>query len=251
MPIETVDDVLTELTRIVTGATDAGKRVGYFAALYRRTTTQINADVLAGTFDDNDRMSRLIVAFASRYFDALRNFLAGVAAPRCWQAAFEAGDTNRYIVLQHLLLGMVAHINFDLGAGIAAVVGADELTGFRRDFDHVHDILGGTLSDTQARLDRVSPWLAVIDVAGGMFDESLGNFGLQELRERSWKVAERIVGLAAADRDAELDRVDVETVRIGQGIRNPTGLAACTVLLARLVERRNIPGIITELNADR
>src|SRR5688572_30447251 len=120
-PAETIDEVLTHLDVIVAQASQERGRAGYFAALYRGVTARVRDGINRGDFEDGERMARLDVAFANRYLEALHRFRAGEPTSKCWQIAFTSAARWRPIVLQHLLLGMNAHINLDLGVSAAAV----------------------------------------------------------------------------------------------------------------------------------
>jgi hypothetical protein len=59
-------------------------------------------------------MEKLDVTFAGRYLAALESYRAQQNTSRCWIAAFETANKWSPIILQQLLIGMNAHINFDL-----------------------------------------------------------------------------------------------------------------------------------------
>ena len=73
----------------------------------------------AGAFDDADRMERLDTLFADRYLDAVAARSAGRPATASWELTFAAAQRWRPLVLQHLLVGINAHINLDLGIAAA------------------------------------------------------------------------------------------------------------------------------------
>lgn len=93
----------------------------YFAALYRRVTLRIEHDIANGVFDDGPRMERLDVLFANRYLDSYASFQAEERPTSCCRLAFEAAQSLRPIVLQHLLLGINGHTSLDLGIAAARV----------------------------------------------------------------------------------------------------------------------------------
>ena len=68
----TIDEVLVQLNAILDDAVRSGARIGYFAALYERVTSNVRRALIAGNFfDDNPRMERLDVVFANRFLEAL------------------------------------------------------------------------------------------------------------------------------------------------------------------------------------
>jgi hypothetical protein len=69
MPASPISQIVDQLTSIITAAETAGSRIRYFAALYRRVTITVLAEI--DTLQDPARMTRLDVAFAKRYLSAL------------------------------------------------------------------------------------------------------------------------------------------------------------------------------------
>src|SRR6202008_4811607 len=100
-----------------------GDRAGYFAALYYKVTSRVRDGIHNGEFEDGARMEKLDVLFASRYLDAYTKWRNGQQPSLSWQTAFESTKRSSVLVLQHLLLGMNAHINLDLGIAAAEVAG--------------------------------------------------------------------------------------------------------------------------------
>ena len=77
-------------------------------------TAKVAEGIAARFFDDGERMERLNVAFAARCLSALGACRHGAPPTRSWALAFEAGEALRPVVLQHLLVGINAHMNLDL-----------------------------------------------------------------------------------------------------------------------------------------
>jgi len=75
----------------------------------------VKEGIASGHFDDGPRMEQLDVAFAKRYLDACRIYRENKAVQESWKRAFMLSDQYWPIVLQHLLMGINAHINLDLG----------------------------------------------------------------------------------------------------------------------------------------
>ena len=53
----TIDDVVDQLTQVVTRAKHERSRLGYFAALYRNVTVRVRDGIAAGRFEDGARAS--------------------------------------------------------------------------------------------------------------------------------------------------------------------------------------------------
>src|SRR5688572_19697418 len=149
-----IADTAAELRAIALAATDAG---GFFPALYSRVTSRIGAAVADGTFADGSALDRFATRFATFYVDAFRD---PSRRPRSWTAAWDVATDQQLLIVQHLLLGINAHVNHDLA--LAVVAAADErgdIGSIRPDFDAVNDVLAATYGDVVTDLDRVSRWV--------------------------------------------------------------------------------------------
>ena len=72
-------------------------------------------------------MERFVDTFASHYIRARK---AQIPVAGCWQATWDvAGDPN-LVIVQHLLLGINAHVNYDLAQAVVEV--ASHEGGLRR-----------------------------------------------------------------------------------------------------------------------
>jgi Family of unknown function (DUF5995) len=100
-----------------------------FHATYLRTTKAVAEALDSGAFSDPAWVEHWDVVFADLYLDALDVALAGGAPPRPWAIAFAAAavpEPQRLPPLRHVLLGMNAHINYDLPQAIVAVIAPEE-----------------------------------------------------------------------------------------------------------------------------
>src|SRR5690349_19992295 len=141
-----------------------GDQRRYFHATYQRTTIAVADQIRRGGFADPGWVERWDVAFADLYLDALETALAGQRPARPWDIAFSAlADLP---ALRHVLLGMNAHINYDLTQALLAVIPGGEFVGSaldaRREADHhaidgVHASRVGAEDDELARLSGPPP----------------------------------------------------------------------------------------------
>src|SRR5688500_14529012 len=121
MQAKTLNEVITCLDTIIDDCIRAKSRMGYFACLYRKMTVAIRDAIVNNVFADAARMEKLDVYFANRYLDAYDQYSSGQNPTVSWQTAFDAAAADQLTVLQHLLLGINAHINLDLGIAAAKV----------------------------------------------------------------------------------------------------------------------------------
>ena len=82
-------------------------------------------------------MEKLDVIFANRYIKAYYQYQTQQPTSKSWEAAFVEADNYWIIVLQHLLLGMNAHINLDLGIAAAQISPKDEIHSLQNDFNTI------------------------------------------------------------------------------------------------------------------
>lgn len=123
-PATTINEVITALNHIITTSRQTRSRLGYFAILYLKVTEAVQTGIANNQFQDGPRMERLDVTFANRYLHAYYQWQNRQQPTRSWQLAFEAAEKRTVLILEHLLLGMSAHINLDLGIAAAQTAGA-------------------------------------------------------------------------------------------------------------------------------
>jgi Family of unknown function (DUF5995) len=161
--VTTIDGVVEAIGSIVDWSISVSSRLGYFAAMYKRITIAIGTAVSQGVFQDGPRMQRFDVAFATRYFDALNGYFhpTQFAKPtRSWRATFDAASRPEPIILQHLLAGVGAHIDLDLGIAAQTVAPGGKLEALHNDFNTVNAVLASQVSGVVNDLNELSPALA-------------------------------------------------------------------------------------------
>jgi hypothetical protein len=226
MPITTTDDVVAALEDIVRRAIADGDRRGYFPALYNRVTQRVRDGIQRGAFDDSARMERFDVIFARRYLDAYDGYARGDRPSRSWLRAFEAAGGDGLLVVQHLLLGMNAHITLDLGIAAAETAPGPEIEGLHDDFFRINDILAsliGTVEDELVEVARawrpgVGEVLGRAEQAARGADRRAGSLLMDGARDLAWAFARRLAG---ADRDAwqaEIELQDAQATLLADGI---------------------------------
>jgi hypothetical protein len=138
-----------------------------FLSAYLRTTQAVGRAVGDSAFADPGWVQRWDVAFAELYLDAHDAEIDGDRGriPRPWQLAFDAPPDLPG--LRHVLLGINAHVNYDLPQAMLAVISdadwTDEALIARRRLDHerIDGVLAarvkaeeGEVGDEQTLLDR-------------------------------------------------------------------------------------------------
>ncbi|HEU0300931.1 MAG TPA: DUF5995 family protein [Longimicrobium sp.] len=224
---QTIDQVLQRLNAILDAALRQGARIGYFAALYERVTTNVRRALVAGNvFQDNPRMERLDVVFASRFLDAWEQHSSGGTPTRSWQAAFALLDDPGPLVVQHLLVGMNAHINLDLGIA-AATVAPDpaELESLWPDFKMINQVLSRLVIVVEDELGEISPRLHRIEEIAPALEDRLFDFGIDVARDAAWALAKELAASPQSGWDAVIARRDAEVAALGRALYPLHGLA--------------------------
>jgi Family of unknown function (DUF5995) len=242
--------VLDRLDGVIADTVRTGSRAGYFAAMYRKVTVAVHDAIVAGRFDDDGRAGRFVRVFAERYLGAYHQWRGDDHPTEAWAAAFEASRRWRPIVIQHLLAGMNAHINLDLGIAAATVAPGAELAGLRADFDRINAILAGLVDGFMETVDAVSPWIGLLDRFGGRTDQALIRFSIEIARRRAWDLA---VQLAAAPPDTWGDVIaarDGATAGLTGRILTPGPYLPAGLLLIRIRESNDVRRVIALLGSD-
>lgn len=248
----TTGAVLDDLTRIVDQSRARRSAVGLFPAMYRSVTATMVEGLERGFFAEAARVERLVVVFADRYIDAFDAWSAGGVPTQAWRDALEFSERRAGSALQHLLLGMNAHINLDLGIATADVSTSEDLPAIRADFDRINVVLFAMLDELQGGLCTVSPWMQRVDRLGLGFDEACMRTGIRTARDLAWRLAEDLVAAPDAEhRSAGIRDRDDDTARIGQLLTHRLSLfhAANRVVCWR--EPKDVCVVIDALSASR
>jgi hypothetical protein len=127
-----------------------------FLSTYQRTTLTVGEAVESASFEDPAWVERWDVAFANLYLTALDAELGGKQASRPWQLAFAASPDLP--PLRHVLLGINAHINYDLPQALLAVISDDDfsdrllLDRRRRDSERIDTVLASRVAAEEDEL---------------------------------------------------------------------------------------------------
>ena len=228
-----------ELRDIALGCDDAA---GYFPAMYPRVTGQIARSIDAGKFDDGPRMDNFATVFATRYTAAFRKT---IPRPGCWQASWDAAGDERLLIVQHLLLGINAHVNFDLPQAVVAIAReTGGLASVRDDFDAVNDVLAATSVGVLKDLDRVSRWVSEAAALGG---DRVFRFSLRVARKQAWEAAERLYRLDGQAEQAYVAELDRLVSVLAYLITHPALPGSLLVPVARRLEQHDPYRVVAAL----
>lgn len=243
--ITTINDVITELDHIIAFSKKQQSTLGYFAALYRKVTISVKEGIANGEFDDGERMEKLDVIFASRYIDAYYAYQAHQKTSLCWMKAFKLADNYWPIVLQHLLIGMNAHINLDLGVAAAQVMKGKEINDLKNDFNKINTLLANLVHSVEQDLSTIWPTLKYILKFTKKVDSFLINFAMKEARDGAWKFAVKLSNTKESQLMLAILNRDVKVDEIGNLITKQGCVITLLFGLIRLGEKGNV---LTKIN---
>jgi hypothetical protein len=245
MQAKTIDEVISMLDDVIHRARQENSRLGYFPALYRKVTIQVKEGIEQGVFENNPRMEKLDVIFANRYLEAIRQHWNEEKTTQSWQLSFDASKDKNPIVLQHLLLGMNAHINLDLGISAAHTCPGDELPGLRNDFNKINEILAALVNQVKSELTQIWPLLGPLDRLAGITEDVMIDFSMEKARDQAWRTAEKIAPLTQDQQAAEIPKIDQWVGNFGKVVwQPPLRTIRFFLALIRLGERKSIPAMI-------
>jgi hypothetical protein len=242
----TVDGVIDSLQAIIDDSIRTGSRLGYFAALYKRMTMAIRDGVKTGKFQDNARIERLDVTFATRYLVTRDQYFAGELHGQSWLQAYAATGNPKLTVLQQLLIGINPHIMIDLGVAAARTCPGDQLAALQQDFNTVNAIILSLFPIIDAELDAMSPFDNFIDhntFLKFLKDKSI-DVSIDAGRKSSWDFAMSLAYLDLPAQAIAIGKRDLEALALGECILNDPMAA-----IARRRESADVAANIRVLNA--
>lgn len=209
----TMDMAVAKLEAIEQDLVRKGDARAVFVTTYLMQT-KATAAALAepGRFEDPAFMNRLALRFVQYFLDAYGNYEAGQRdkVPAPWLRAFDLATQKKTLVMEDLVLGINAHINYDLPRALV-VVGANT-PAHERDFSNYNQLLYENIQPVKdAIVDRYTKeafsvnLLGLADKLSLKLDDRVAEETFSLLRNRAWEYSRRI---AAGDSKALSDSLD-------------------------------------------
>ncbi|GGF04114.1 DUF5995 family protein [Flavobacterium limi] len=243
----TIDEVIQLLDEIIEVSKLEQSAVGLFTMLYREVTVRIKEGIKDGSFQNGERMEKLDVIFANRYIRAYYEYKSKEKASECWEFSFQQAERFWPIVLQHLLLGINAHVNLDLGVASAEVSTAENITDLKSDFDQINIILSNLVVHVEKCLIKIWPTLTIILKLTGKIDNFFIDFSMKTARDGAWKFANEFVVTPEDQREVCIQARDKRIAEIARLVSNPGYFVSAVFKFIRLFERGDVAQKIINL----
>ncbi len=249
MPASSIDEVLSQLELIISESREANNRAGYFASLYYKVTDGVRQGIMKGEFEDGPRMEKFDVIFANRYLDALNSWKNKSSLTGSWKIALGSTEKSSLLLLQHLLLGVNAHINLDLGIAAVETMQGLPLESLQKDFDAINAIIGSTMYEVIHEINRISPLLSLMGLHANQKDSILIQFSIGNARDGAWVFAEELGKKTGEDKLKCVAARDNDIAKLAAALANTRGFMRFTVWFIHLFEWKNPGKIIGVLNS--
>lgn len=188
-----------------------GKAV--FLTCYRMMTHNMLVAIEQGEFQNPAWTDRLLHHFSDYYFQALERYENRAAdTPAVWRFAFDFAEKQDAAAVQKLLLGVNAHINYDLVLTLRDLLQDEwpnlpeaERLCYYRDYCHVNAIIRSTIDAVQDDvLEPAQPAMRIVDDLMGRMDEWLLGQLVTHWRDNVWKNAGLLLTAVPADAQARV-----------------------------------------------
>ena len=242
-----IDEVIQFLDEIIEKSKLEQSALGLFAALYREVTVKVKEGIHDSSFQNGERMEKLDVIFANRYLKAYYQYKAKEEPSECWGFAFEQAEKFWPIVVQHLLLGINAHVNLDLGIASAQVSTIEDIASLKSDFDQINIILSNLVANVEKCLIKIWPTLTTILKLTGKVDSFFIDFSMETARDGAWKFANEFVAVPENQREAYIQLRDGRITEIARLVSNPGYFVSAVFKFIRLFERGTVAQKIIDM----
>lgn len=244
---KTINEVILILDEIIAQEKANESPIAFFPVLYNNVTKRIRQGILNGEFEDNTRMEHFDVIFANRFLQAYYDYKIGNTVTQSWQLCFDATKDASLLIIQHILLGINAHINLDLGIVASEIVGVgNSLEPFKNDFDKINDILSTMVNGMQESINKVSPLFILLELVGKGKEDKLASFSINVARDGAWIFAEQYHN--AVDTNAEVLKRDGIIALLALKLSSvKSKFFAFTIKVIRFFESKNVSKIVVAL----
>lgn len=189
---QNINEVVFELGKIVKSSMTAKSNALHFAFIYYEISKAIQKGIHLGIFEDNERMSWFTANFGNRYLEAYYSYQKGLPISQCWQYAFDCVEQKHLSVVQHLLLGINAHINLDLVFATLDLYQISDPKTLEKDFFKIDELLTQVYCSLLPRLAKFSLGIKILNALPAAISHPFLKFHVLRIRKRAWKKVNKI-----------------------------------------------------------
>ncbi len=192
-------NVLQRMDQHVLDWQEKGDHRHVFLSCYRMMTANMLGAIETDSFHDRQWVNNLLHHFADYYFKALACYDCSGEVPLVWHQVHQLTlQQNNLHKLQYLMIGVNAHINYDLVLTLYDMLlpewrklSAEEQKIRYEDHCTVNEIISGSIDKVQDEiLEPSDPILAWIDRAFGRLDECILSRLISCWRNDVWENAQ-------------------------------------------------------------
>lgn len=224
-------DLITRMQSQVEAWEATGDDRAIFLTCYAMMTENMLRTIGDHGFTDGVWVQLLTHRFADYYFDALACY-ENQGKPPVWTFTFETACADQTHVLQNLLLGVNAHICYDLIFAVAdsipdpwADLPADLRSQRYTDYCHVNHVIGQTLDAVQDQVvEKYDRRMEVVDASFGRLDEWMIHTLITRWREQVWEQALAYMQAAPSAKPALKQAYTEQAERRSRAIQGPRGI---------------------------
>ena len=188
-------------------------------------------------------MEKLNVIFANRSIDAYFCNLNQTPLTSSWKSASDA-SLQPHTVIQHLSMGMNAHINLDLGIAAAETAKGSDIQLIQKDFNLINNIIGCLINIIQKDLEEICAPMKLLKYVDNKSKESVIRFSIRAARNTAWANA---VGLSVLQKNmypGYIKYLDDKINLVASNMINPNFSQSLILRTVRIFEPKDIGEII-------
>src|SRR5690606_39254404 len=159
--------------------------------------------------------------FANRYLHAWDDWTHGQTPSGSWAVAFEATKRSGVLLLQHLLLGINARINLDLGVAAVETAGTNDLNSLQKDLNSINNILAALTYEVVGNINRVSPLMSLLRFQATNYNAILIQFTMSNARDGAWCFDEDLKKKTGNEYAACVSQRDKTIMQLAEGLTRP------------------------------
>lgn len=226
--MQATDPVLVKIGQYVEDWKSAKDSRYVFLSCYHLMSTNMVSAISNDEFNDTPWVDKLLRRFADYYFEGLTCYDCGEQASLVWNSAHSATCDNNLSEIQLLILGVNAHINYDLVLALYDLLVPEwntlsEIQKSHRYQDHhrVNHVIASTIDRVQDEvLEPLNPKLVWVDMLLGRLDEYLISRLITSWREDVWKNSQKLLNMEhPGEREAFRQKLENEVLKRADMIR--------------------------------